>query len=64
MGNPFDFNRDGRWSTPERVFTFYGVGTLIQGGGGGGSGSGCGCGCGGCILVLIGVVVFLFVLLM
>ena len=62
MGNPFDFNRDGRWSTPERVFTFYGVGTLIQGGGGGGSGSGCGCG--GCILVLIGVVVFLFVLLM
>lgn len=62
MGNPFDFNRDGRWSTPERVFTFYGVGPLIQGGGDGGSGSGCGCG--GCILVLIGVVVFLFVLLM
>lgn len=62
MGNPFDFNRDGRWSTPERVFTFYGVGPLIQGGGGGGSGSGCGCG--GCILVLIGVTVFLFVLLM
>ena len=62
MGNPFDFNRDGRWSTPERAFTFYGVGPLIQGGGGGGSGSGCGCG--GCILVLIGVVVFLFALLM
>ena len=41
-GNPFDLNRDGHWSTPERAFTHYGVDTLVRGGGGGGRG-GCGC---------------------
>ena len=29
MGNPFDFNQDGDWSTPERAFTHYGVDRLI-----------------------------------
>ena len=24
-GNPYDLNRDGRWSTPERAFTHYGI---------------------------------------
>lgn len=59
MGNPFDLNRDGRWSTPERAFTHYGVDPLMREGGGGS-----GCGCGGCLSVLIGVVIFLFVSLM
>lgn len=52
-GNPFDFNRDGRWSTPERAFTHYGVDPLMRGGGGGRSGCG---GC-GCALVLLAALV-------
>ena len=44
MGNPFDFNRDDRWSTPERAFTHYGVEPLMRGEKDGGpSRSGCGC---------------------
>lgn len=54
-GNPFDFNRDGRWSTPERAFTHYGVDPLMRGGDD--ERSGCG-GC-GCALVLLAVLVAL-----
>lgn len=44
MGSPFDFNRDGRWSTPERAFTHYGVDPLMRGEKNGArSRSGCGC---------------------
>lgn len=46
-GNPFDLNRDGRWSTSERAFTHYGAGPLMRGGGGGRAG------CGGCAIVLL-----------
>ena len=42
-GNPFDLNRDGRWSTPERAFTHYGVDPLMRGDAGRGSRGGCGC---------------------
>ena len=42
-GNPFDLNRDGRWSTPERAFTHYGVDPLMRGGSEGGGRGGCGC---------------------
>ena len=42
MANPFDLNRDGRWSVPERALTHYGVDPLLRKGGGGGR-SGCGC---------------------
>ena len=54
-GNPFDFNRDGRWSTSERAFTHYGIDPLMRGERGGGSGSrpaGCGSGCLGCLTLL------------
>ena len=56
MANPFDFNRDGRWSTSERAFTHYGVDRLMRKGSGDGRG-----GC-GCTLVLLAVLVALFVL--
>ena len=59
MGNPFDFDRDGRWSTPERALTHYGADPLVRAGGGGS-----GCRCVGCLSVLVGVAVLLFVLLM
>lgn len=58
--NPFDFNRDGRWSTPERAFTHYGVDPLMRGGGGGLSGCG-GCGCALVFLAAL-VTLILFVL--
>ena len=50
--NPYDFNRDGRWSTPERAFTHYGIGGELRradgdarasGGGGGSCLGGFGC---------------------
>ena len=56
MASPFDFNRDGRWSTSERASTHYDVDRLMRKGGG----DGCG-GC-GCTLVLLAVLVALFVL--
>lgn len=49
-GNPFDFNRNGRWSTSERAFTHYGVDPLVRGGGSGSPG--CGSGCLGCLTLL------------
>lgn len=42
-GNPFDLNRDGRWSTPERALTHYGVDPLVRGGAERGGCGGCGC---------------------
>ena len=54
-GNPFDFNRGGRWSTPERAFTHYGVDPMLREEGGR---SGCG-GC-GCALVLLAVLAVVF----
>ena len=56
MGNPFDFNHDGSWSTPERAFTHYGVGPLMRGGGE----DRVGCGGCGCLLVLLAVAAALF----
>lgn len=62
MGNPFDFDRDGHWSMPERAFTYYGVRPLLSGEGDRGGRGGCGCGC-GCLMVLLGVlVVFLLII--
>lgn len=44
MGNPFDLNRDGRWSVPERALTHYGVDPIARGGGDRRDGcAGCGC---------------------
>ena len=50
-GNPFDFNRDGHWSSSERAFTHYGVDPLMRGGGEGRDGCG-GCGCAMVLLAL------------
>lgn len=63
MGNPFDYNGDGRWSTSERAFTHYGVGPAMRGGGGNAGGSsGCGgFGC-GCLSVLLGIVIALAII--
>lgn len=62
VGNPFDFNRDGRWSMPERAFTHYGIHRALsdadERGGGGGRG-----GC-GCALLLLAVLVALFVVVL
>lgn len=55
-GNPFDLNRDGRWSTPERAFTHYGVDPLVRGGGGGG------CGCALVLLALLAAVLIALVM--
>ncbi len=33
---PYDFNRDDRWSTPERAFTHYGIGGELRRADGGG----------------------------
>ena len=57
MGNPFDFNGDGRWSTSERAFTHYGVGPALRGGGGGG---GCGCGCLGVLLGIVAAIAVIY----
>lgn len=55
MGNPFDFNRNGRWSMAERALTHYGVRPLMRD-------EGDHVGCGGCgsLMVLLGVVTVLF----
>ena len=53
MGNPLDFNRDGRWSTPERAFTHYGVDALMRGEKDDASSRG---GC-GCVAALLGIAV-------
>lgn len=42
-GNPFDLNRDGRWSTSERAFAHYGVDPLVRGAAERGGCGGCGC---------------------
>ena len=39
-GSPYDFNRDGRWSTPERAFTHYGIGEELRRANGEGAGRG------------------------
>lgn len=57
-GNPFDLNRDGRWSTPERAFTHYGVDPLVRGGGGGRGG----CGCALALLALLALVLLALVM--
>lgn len=57
-GNPFDFNRDGHWSVPERAFTHYGVRPLMRGG----EEDRGGCGCCGCLLVLLGLAAALFLI--
>lgn len=46
-GNPFDFDRNGSWSMPERALAHHGVGRVLRDGderGGDGRG-GCGCAC-------------------
>lgn len=53
-GNPFDFNRDGRWSVPERALSHYGIGPLLRGGGGGPA-RGCGCAMVLLALLVVGV---------
>lgn len=58
-GNPFDLNRDGRWSTPERAFTHYGVDPLVRGGGGGCRG---GCGFALALLALLALVLLALVM--
>ncbi|MCR8908792.1 hypothetical protein NW198_09240 [Thermophilibacter sp. ET337] len=64
-GNPYDFNRDGRWSTPERAFTHYGIhGELRRadegrGSGPGGGGGSCLAGCAGS-LVFLGALLLIF----
>lgn len=58
-GNPFDLNRDGRWSTSERAFTHYGAGPLMRGGGGGGRG---GCGCALALIALLALVLIALVM--
>lgn len=67
MFNPYDFNRDGRWSMPERTFTYYGIGEEYrradaESGGGRRGGGGCGSclgGC-GCAVVLLALLFLLF----
>lgn len=56
-GNPFDLNRDGRWSTPERAFTHYGVDPLVRGGAERG-----GCGCALVLLALLAAVLLALVM--
>ena len=63
MANPYDFDRDGRWSAPERAFSHYGIGEEFRradaerGGGtsGGRAGGSClgGCGCAAVLLALL-----------
>ena len=57
-GNPFDFNRDGRWSTPERAFTHYGVSGML----GGDDDRPAGCGC--LVVFLVLAIIALLVLAM
>ena len=60
MANPYDFDRDGRWSAPERAFSHYGIGEEFRradserGGGtsGGRAGGSCLGGCAASMLVL------------
>lgn len=63
-GSSYDFNRDGRWSTPERAFTHYGIGEELRradegGSGAGGGGGSCAGGC-GCALVLLAALFLVF----
>lgn len=61
-GSPYDFNRDGRWSTPERAFTHYGIGEELRradGGGGARGGGSCLVGCVGS-LVFLGALFLIF----
>lgn len=61
-GSPYDFNRDGRWSTPERAFTHYGIGEELRRANGEGSGRGggsCLAGCAGS-LVFLGTLFLIF----
>ena len=61
-GSPYDFNRDGRWSTPERAFTHYGIGEELHGAKGEGDGRGggsCLAGCAGS-LVFLGTLFLIF----
>lgn len=67
MFNPYDFNRDGRWSMPERAFTHYLVGEEYRradagGGRGPRHGGGCGSCLGGCGC-LLALLVFAYLLL-
>ena len=57
MGNPFDFNQDGDWSTPERAYTHYGVDPLMRGEKNDVR-SRAGCGCVGALLGALLVAVF------
>ena len=62
--NPYDFNRDGRWSTPERAFTHYGIGGELRRADSGRARSPGGCGsclggC-GCAVVLLALLFLLF----
>lgn len=60
-GNPYDLNRNGRWSVAERAFTHYGIGGELRRADGGGErgAGGCGSCLGGCAasLVLLAVLV-------
>ena len=56
---PYDFNRDDRWSTPERAFTHYGIGGELRRADGGGAGGG-----GSCLAGCVGSLVFLGTLLL
>ena len=58
-GSPYDFNRDGRWSTPERAFTHYGIGGELRRADGGDAGGG-----GSCLAGCVGSLVFLGTLLL
>lgn len=59
-GNPFDFDRDGRWETHERAFAHYGIGgELRRADAGGGEGGGCGTCLAGCALPLLALLALL-----
>ena len=61
-GSQYDFNRDGRWSMPERAFTHYGIGEELHradGEGAGRRGGSCLAGCAGS-LVLLGALFLIF----